>query len=104
MAVPEEVDVSIREQEPSSDPEVTPAEPEQAKMAEVKYDNAGRPIFIYSDYTKEVWRVFRPNRLIRLMVLALILLIFGCAIVFWQMSGAPINPMNLPIVKSLVQT
>ncbi len=77
-------------------------EPEKPEMAEVKYDENGQPIFVYSDYTKEAWSVFRPNRLIMLLAVGLVLLAIGCVVVFWKMSGSPTSIMDVPFLQSII--
>jgi hypothetical protein len=54
---------------------------------------------VYSDYTREVWRVFRPNRIIKLMVLGFIALIIIGAVALWVSSGKP-SIFELPFLRS----
>lgn len=60
------------------------------------------PVHIYSDYTREVWHVFRPNKAVRVMVLGFMLLVIVGAVGFWVLSGAPTDINNLPFLQPLL--
>ena len=83
-------------------PVAVPA-PETPAPKPVAPHPAGRkPVRIYSDYTREVWHVFRPNKLIRLMVIGLVLLIIVGGIAVWLIGGAPTDFQNIPFLQSLL--
>ncbi|HSH18654.1 MAG TPA: hypothetical protein VK978_04690, partial [Candidatus Saccharimonadales bacterium] len=56
---------------------------------------------IYSDYTQEVWRVFRPSRGFQFFVAGTLLLVIAVAMFLVQNSGLSIY--EVPFIKSLLQ-
>jgi hypothetical protein len=61
-----------------------------------------RPIHIYSDYTREVWRVFRPGKRRVILFLSLILLLIGGLFIIWIAAGTPTSVLDIPAVRSLM--
>lgn len=58
---------------------------------------------IYSDYTKEVWHVFRPNQAIRTMFFLCLFLVIAGAVAFWWFSGRP-NILSLKILQPILHS
>ena len=58
---------------------------------------------VYSDYTKEVWQVFRPSQLIRVMWIIFGLTVVVGLVIAWIALGSPTNPSDLPFMEQLLK-
>lgn len=94
----------LPEPPPIANPVAPPAVPEQATPQPRPQKPRGRHRgrHIYSDYTREVWHVFRPNKLIRLMLLVFILLVIGSIVTFIVLSGGPAKILELPFLQPIL--
>lgn len=59
---------------------------------------------IYSDYTREVWRVFGPNRVVQYLLYGCLLLVVGGGIVLWLLSGASTDITSLPLIRDVLNS
>jgi hypothetical protein len=61
-----------------------------------------KPVNVYSEYTREAWRVFRPIKAIRFMVALAAVVVIGGAVAFWLFIGAPTALQDVEFLKPIL--
>jgi hypothetical protein len=96
-----DIPISHPVSEPVASVMPAPTQPQAAERT-IEKSKQNRTEHIYSEYTRKVWHVFRPNIIIAHALFVVVLLLIGGVVWAWLQSGASTDMMTYPFIKNFL--